>query len=285
MNDPSEAERVAAAAAYLQQRVPAPRLASVRLGLVLGSGLAGFAAKMRDAVEVPFAEVPHWPAPRVQGHGGACVFGEVAGTSVVCLTGRVHLYEGHSPADVVRAVRTVRHLGVPTFLLTNAAGGIAVDLSAGDLMVITDHLNLTGCSPLVGAHEPSFGPRFPDQSSVYAPQLRALLAACGVRLRSGVYAGLLGPSYETPAEVRMLRTLGADAVGMSTVHEAIALNAAGAEVAALSLVSNLAAGISPTPLAHDEVVAAGKQASSALEALLTEFCRRLGPHGGGGGRA
>jgi purine-nucleoside phosphorylase len=178
--------------------------------------------------------------------------------------------------EIVRAVRTLRMLGAPTFLLTNAAGGIGDDLSPGDLMVITDHLNLTGCSPLVGPHEPAFGPRFPDQTNVWTPRLRALLGACGSGLRSGVYAGLLGPSYETPAEIRMLRTLGADAVGMSTVHEAIALHAMGAEVVGLSLVSNLAAGISATPLAHDEVVAAGNQAAAALSALVTEFCRRLG---------
>lgn len=283
MNNPSEAERVAASAAFLQERVPAALLARVRLGLVLGSGLADFAATLKNAVEVPFAEVPHWPTPRVEGHGGACVFGEVGGTTVACLTGRVHLYEGHAPADVVRAVRTLRHLGAPAFLLTNAAGGIAVELSAGDLMVLTDHINLTGSSPLAGVHEPAFGPRFPDQSSVYSPRLRAVLGACGVRLRSGVYAGVRGPSYETPAEVRMLRTLGADAVGMSTVHEAIALNAMGAEVAAMSLVSNLAAGISPTRLAHEEVVAAGKAAAASLQALVAEFCRRLGAGSAGGG--
>jgi purine-nucleoside phosphorylase len=201
--------------------------------------------------------------------------GTVAQTAVACLTGRVHLYEGWRPADVVRAVRTLRHLGVPNFLLTNAAGGISEDLSAGDLMVITDHLNLTGCSPLVGPHQAAFGPRFPDQSSVYSPRLRQLLQQAGARLRSGVYAGLLGPSYETPAEVRMLKTLGADAVGMSTVHEAIALNAMGAEVAGLSLISNLAAGISARPLSHDEVVAAGAQAGAALTRLVAEFCRRL----------
>lgn len=285
MNTPSEAERVAAAAVYLQERVPAAVLARVQLGIVLGSGLANFAASLRDAVAVPFAEVPHWPTPRVMGHGGSCVFGELAGTTVACLTGRVHLYEGHSPADVVRAVRTLRHLGVPAFLLTNAAGGIGVDLSAGDLMVMTDHLNLTGCSPLVGPHEQALGARFPDQSRVYTKRLQALLAASGVRLRNGVYAGLLGPSYETPAEVRMLRGFGADAVGMSTVHEAIALNAMGAEVAGLSLVSNLAAGISPTPLAHDDVVAAGRHAAATLEALVTEFCRRLGAAESGGGPA
>jgi purine-nucleoside phosphorylase len=241
MSGPTEAESVARAAAFLRERVGEKRLATVRLGLVLGSGLADFGKQMTDAIVVPFAEIPGWPVPHVQGHGGALACGTVAQTAVACLTGRVHLYEGWRPADVVRAVRTLRHLGVPNFLLTNAAGGISEDLSAGDLMVITDHLNLTGCSPLVGPHQAAFGPRFPDQSSVYSPRLRQLLQQAGARLRSGVYAGLLGPSYETPAEVRMLKTLGADAVGMSTVHEAIALNAMGAEVAGLSLISNLAA--------------------------------------------
>ena len=275
MSGSTEAESVERAAAFLRQRLGATRLAAVRLGLVLGSGLADFGKQMADAVVVPFAEIPGWPVPHVQGHGAALACGTVAQTPVACLTGRVHLYEGWRPADVVRAVRTLRHLGVPNFLLTNAAGGIADDLSAGDLMVITDHLNLTGCSPLVGPHQAAFGPRFPDQSTVYSPRLRALLQQAGARLRSGVYAGLLGPSYETPAEVRMLKTLGADAVGMSTVHEAIALNAMGAEVAGLSLISNLAAGISARPLSHDEVVAAGAQASAALTRLVAEFCRRL----------
>lgn len=271
----SEHQLVAQAAAALRQRLGDGRLGILRLGLVLGSGLKDFARNVEHAVEVPFAEVPGLPVPHVEGHGGSLVVGTVAGTPVACLTGRVHLYEGWSPGEVVRAVRALRVLGVPHFLLTNAAGGIADDLSAGDLMVLSDHLNLTGRSPLVGPHESAFGPRFPDQTRVYSPRLRALLQATGIRLRPGVYAGLLGPSYETPAEVRMLKTLGADAVGMSTVHEAMALNAMGAEVAAVSLVTNLAAGISPTPLAHDEVVLAGRHAAATLTQLVTEFARRL----------
>lgn len=276
MNAAPERDLVAAAAAFLRQRLGAERCASLRLGLVLGSGLKDFARQVGKPIEVPFAEIPGWPAPHVEGHGSSLVVGEVGGAPVACLSGRVHLYEGWQPREVVRAVRTLRMLGVPAFLLTNAAGGIGDDLSAGDLMAIADHVNLTGSSPLVGPHEPDFGPRFPDQTRVWSPRLRQLLSSCGVRLRPGVYAGLLGPTYETPAEVRMLKTLGADAVGMSTVHEAIALNAMGAEVVGLSLVTNLAAGISPVPLAHDEVVAAGKQASAALTALVTEFCRKLG---------
>jgi purine-nucleoside phosphorylase len=270
-----EAALVAAAAEALRTRLGPQRCAALKAGIVLGSGLKAFAGEVRDAVSVPFGEVPGWPVPRVEGHGGALVVGTVAGRVVACLTGRVHLYEGWRPAEAVRAVRTLRQLGIGTFLLTNAAGGIADDLSAGDLMLLSDHLNLTGSSPLVGAHEAPLGPRFPDQTHVYAPRLRALLQQCGVRLRPGVYAGLLGPSYETPAEVRMLKTFGADAVGMSTVHEAMALNAMGAQVAGLSLVTNLAAGIADAPLSHDEVVAAGQKAQQMLHALVTEFCRRL----------
>lgn len=275
MTESSEITHVAAAAAFLRQKLGAPAISALRLAIVLGSGLKEFSRELREPVEVPFGEVPGWPVPKVEGHGGSLVVGTVAGTPIACLTGRVHLYEGWRPVEVVRVVRTLRHLGVPSFLLTNAAGGIGDDMAAGDLMVLTDHLNLTGMSPLIGPHEPAFGPRFPDQTRVYAPRLRKLLQQCGARLRPGIYAGLLGPSYETPAEVRMLKTLGADAVGMSTVHEAIALNAMGAEVAGLSLVTNLAAGIGDAPLSHDEVVAAGKQAQAALTALVTGFCRRL----------
>lgn len=270
----AETELVTAAAAHLRA-AHGEHLAQCRLGLVLGSGLRDFAAQLQQHIEVPFAEVPGWPVPKVQGHGGALVLGSIAGTKIACLTGRVHLYEGWRPAEVVRAVRTLRHLGVPAFLLTNAAGGIADDMAAGDLMVLRDHLNLTGCSPLIGEHEPALGPRFPDQSHVYCPQLQQLLAGCGARVRPGVYAGLLGPSYETPAEVRMCKALGADAVGMSTVHEAIALNAMGAKIAGLSLITNLAAGIGDTPLSHDEVVAAGQHAADTLTILVTEFCRGL----------
>jgi purine-nucleoside phosphorylase len=275
MTPASELAAVERAAAGLRARL-GERLAAARLCLVLGSGLRDFAEQVERAVTVPFTDVPGWPHPRVPGHGGALVVGTVAGTPVACLTGRVHLYEGWSPGDVVRAVRTLRHCGVPDFLLTNAAGGIADDMAAGDLMLLRDHLNLTGQSPLVGPHRAAFGPRFPDLSRVYSGRLAQWMLATGARLRPGVYAGLLGPSYETPAEIRMLKRLGADAVGMSTVHEAIALHAMGAEVAGLSLVTNLAAGISTTPLAHDEVVAAGNQAAAALTTLVSEFCRRLG---------
>jgi purine-nucleoside phosphorylase len=277
-----ELESIDRAVAVLRERLGPARTAGLRLGMVLGSGLKGFVRVLQDPIEIPFREVPGWPQPLVEGHGASLVVGTVSGLGVACLSGRVHLYEGWRPNDVVRAVRTLRRLGVGAFLLTNAAGGIADDMAPGDLMVLRDHLNLTGQSPLIGPHEPAFGPRFPDQTRVYSPRLQQLLLATGARLRPGVYAGLLGPSYETPAEIRMLRTLGADAVGMSTVHEAIALNAMGAEVAGLSLVTNLAAGISPQPLAHDEVVAAGVQAGATLIALVQDFCKRLAAGRSGG---
>lgn len=269
-----EAVLVQAAATALRTRL-GDALDGLKLGMVLGSGLKEFGREVQAAVEVPFGEVPGWPVPKVEGHGGSLLVGKVGGTKVACLTGRVHLYEGWRPVEIVRAVRTLRTLGCPAFLLTNAAGGMADDMAAGDLMVLADHLNLTGMSPLTGPHEPAFGPRFPDQTHVYSPRLRQLLSSCGARVRPGVYAGWLGPTYETPAEVRMLKALGADAVGMSTVHEAIALNAMGAEIVGLSLITNLAAGISDSPLSHDEVVAAGKHAAATLTELVTEFCRRL----------
>ncbi len=271
-----EGVRIGEAAAFLRQRLMPRGTEDIALGIVLGSGLAEFARSLQDPVEVPFAEVPHWPLPKVAGHGGSLVVGTVGGARVACLGGRVHLYEGWSPLEATRAVRTLRLCGIGSFLLTNAAGGISENLSAGDLMVLVDHLNLTGMSPLTGPHDAALGPRFPDQSHVYCPELRALLLSCGSGLQQGVYAGWLGPTYETPAEVRMLKTLGADSVGMSTVHEAMALSAMGAKVCALSLISNLAAGISEQPLSHDEVMAEGKKAADQLCQLVAEFCRRLG---------
>ena len=275
MSAHEEAKRVDRAASWLRARVGDAAVDRARLAMVLGSGLKSFADVLEDRVEVPFQDVPEWPRPQVEGHGGAVVFGAVDGVEVVCLTGRVHLYEGWSPSEAVRCVRTLRHLGVSRFLLTNAAGGLGDGLAAGDLMVLTDHLNLTGQSPLTGAHDEAFGPRFPDMSEVYSAALREHLLASGEGLKQGVYAGLLGPSYETPAEVRMLRTLGADAVGMSTVHEAIALRAMGAEICGMSLISNLAAGISEQPLSHDEVIEAGRAAAARMTGVVGALCRRL----------
>lgn len=264
----SEFELLNEAILYLEQQgVPKAERA-----LVLGSGLKGFGAEVTDAVVVPFEDIPHWPTPGVQGHGATLLGGKVGGVPVLCLTGRAHMYEGWDADEVVRPLRTLRLFGVNTVMLTNAAGGIGEHLAAGDVMVIRDHLNLMGRSPLIGVHEPELGPRFPDQTCVWDPALRAVLHGIDPALKEGVYAGLLGPSYETPAEVQMLKRLGADAVGMSTVPEAIALNAMGARLVGLSLVSNLAAGISDTPLSHDEVLAAGRAAQARLTKLLVAFC-------------
>jgi purine-nucleoside phosphorylase len=275
MSATEEAQRMECAAIWLSDKLGDEYVASIRLGLVLGSGLKSFAEALVNRVEIAFREVPDWPRPKVEGHGASIVFGEIGNVRVACLTGRVHLYEGWQPAEVVRCVRTLRRLGIAKFLLTNAAGGIGDGMVAGDLMVLSDHLNMTGQTPLLGDHEPAFGPRFPDQSQIYSERLRTALLGSGTGLRTGVYAGLLGPSYETPAEVRMLRTLGADAVGMSTVHEAMALNAMGAEVCGMSLITNLAAGISKQPLSHDEVIETGKHAAAAMTGVVGEFCRRL----------
>ncbi len=275
MSHTEELDRVERASVWLAGHVGDERVAGLRLAIVLGSGLKSFADELEDRVDLPFGDVPDWPSPNIEGHGGAVVFGAVEGVQVACLSGRVHLYEGWAPQDVVRAVRTLRHMGVPRFLLTNAAGGLADGLAAGDLMVLRDHLNLTGQSPLTGLHDPGLGPRFPDMSAVYTPALREQLLASGKDLKQGVYAGLPGPSYETPAEVRMLRTLGADAVGMSTVHEAIALRAMGAAVCGMSLISHRAAGLSDQPLSHDEVMEAGRAAAREMADVVRGFCRGL----------
>ncbi len=271
MKDANETVLLGQAAAYLRER----GVHEAALGMVLGSGLKNFGDRVQDKVEISFAEVPGWPTPKVEGHGGSLVLGTVEGLKVACLTGRVHLYEGWSPNEVTRAVRTLRHLGIENFVLTNAAGGIDTSFTAGDLMLIEDHLNLTSMTPLLGLHEAALGPRFPDQSEVYDLDLRTKALAIDDALQTGVYVGLLGPSYETPAEVRMLGVLGGSAVGMSTVHEAMALNAMGAKVLGISLISNLAAGISAGALSHDEVIEAGAQAEGRLTHLLESLCRRL----------
>src|ERR1700683_540182 len=205
-----------------------------RVGVVLGSGLGAFADRLDDLVKIPYGDLPHMPASAVVGHAGNLCFGLSSGVPVVCMQGRVHLYEGHPVEKVVQGVRTMARMGVRCVLLTNAAGGLEPSWSAGDLMVVTDHLNITGTSPLLGPNDDALGPRFPDMSAAYDPALRAALIYVArdarIELRQGVYAGLLGPSYETPAEVRMVRALGAQAVGMSTVLEVIALRHMGVRV-------------------------------------------------------
>jgi len=248
------------------------------VGVVLGSGLGAFG----DQLERSFAyeDLAGMPVSRVAGHAGRLRVGKIGGVEVACLQGRAHLYEGHPPRDVVFGVRLLARLGCRAVLLTNAAGGIAPQLAPGDRMLITDHLNLTGTSPLVGPHDTSLGLRFPEMGQAYDLRLRDLAQAAAretrVTLSEGVYAGLLGPSYETPAEIRMLRTLGADAVGMSTVLEVIALRQMGVRVGAISCITNLAAGISPVPLDHAEVQAIAQRTSEPFVALLSRWTVLVG---------
>jgi len=251
-----------------------------RVGLVLGSGLGDFADTIENLVKIPYRDLPHMAASEVAGHAGNFCFGDVGGTPVVCMQGRVHLYEGHPVDRVVHGVRTMARLGARCVLLTNAAGGLEPAWAAGDLMVVSDHLNLTGTSPLVGPEDESIGPRFPDMTDAYDPALRGWLLEAGrdagITLREGVYAGLLGPQYETPAEVRMIAALGAQAVGMSTVLEVIALRHMGVRVAALSCITNLAAGMAGRPLAHAEVEATARSRRADLVSLIKGWVSRAG---------
>jgi purine-nucleoside phosphorylase len=249
------------------------------VGLVLGSGLGGLAEGVEDAVAIPFAELPGWPAASAPGHAGRLLLGRLDGVPVVCLQGRLHMYEGHSARLVVEPVLLMGRLGARVIVLSNASGGINEAWPAGTLMLIADHINLTGHNPLLGPNDDSLGPRFPDQVDAWSPRLRALMQRAagdeGIELEEGVYIGLTGPTYETPAEVRMLRTLGADAVGMSTVLEAIAARWAGLEIVGVSLVTNPGAGVTGEPLSHDEVLAAAEAAGPQFQSLVARFTRLL----------
>jgi purine-nucleoside phosphorylase len=273
---PSVTERLDDSIFAIRERVAlAPRI-----GVVLGSGLGAFADTLGGLVKIPYQDLPHMAASAVAGHEGNLCFGHAAGVPVVCMQGRVHLYEGHPIERVVHGVRTMARLGVRAVLLTNAAGGLVPTWSAGDLMAVTDHLNLTAMSPLLGPNEDALGPRFPDMTNAYDAELREALTAAAaqasIELREGVYAGMLGPQYETPAEIRMLRALGAHAVGMSTVHEVIALRHMGVRVGALSCITNLAAGISGQALSHAEVEATARSRRAQLTELLAAWIARAG---------
>ena len=246
---------------------------------MLGSGLGDFADHVGGAVTIPYADIPHWPASRVIGHAGKLVVGTVAGRTVLALSGRVHHYEGHDMQTVTFAMRALGRLGVPRVILTNAAGGISPNCSRGALMIIDDHINLMGNNPLAGPNDERFGLRFPDMSEVYSTKLRQLAdsaaAAQGLTVQHGVYIAVLGPSYETPAEIRAFRALGADAVGMSTAPEAIVARHMGMEVLGISCITNPAAGVFPEPLHHDEVMETARQVKGQFIALLEAIIGRL----------
>ena len=268
-------ERVMEAVDFVRRVRPEPP----RVGVVLGSGLGEFAERVDDRTALPFSDIPHFKGGTVAGHPSKLVLGRVGGVPVAVLQGRIHYYEGHDPADVVFPLRVLAKLGARGLLLTNAAGGIRPSFRPGDLMIIRDHINLTGTNPLRGVNDERLGPRFPDMSAAYDPALQdtiaAALEAIGRPPLRGVYAGLAGPSYETPAEIRMLATLGADAVGMSTVSEAICARQMGLRLAGISCITNLAAGLSERPLDHREVIETGEKVKSDLLRLLELVLPRL----------
>ena len=268
-------DQVREAADAVRSRVPeVPAVA-----IVLGSGLGEFADSLADSVTMPYAELPHWPASRVVGHAGKLVVGKTRGRTIAALAGRCHLYEGHDAKRVAFAVRALGLLGVKTLILTNAAGGVNTGFAQGALMVIDDHLNLTGQNPLVGENDERFGARFPDMTEVYSSRLREMAdragAAIGLQLPHGIYAALMGPSYETPAEIRYLRTIGADAVGMSTVPEAIVARQMKIDVLGVSCITNMAAGVLPQPLDHAEVMATAARVRGQFIALLEGIIGQL----------
>ena len=250
-------QQIHAAADYILARVDK----RPTVGMILGSGLGDLADSLENKVVIPYEEIPHFPRSTVEGHAGALVVGEICGKTVAVMQGRVHYYEGYSQQLITMPVRVMKLLGVECLVLTNAAGGVNLDYKPGDLMLISDHINFSGSNPLVGGNLDEFGPRFPDASDVYTESLRHKVMAAaekeGIELRQGVYMMFSGPSFETPAEIRMARVLGADAVGMSTVPEALVAAHCGMDVIGVSCISNMAAGILPQKLTHQEVLDTG----------------------------
>jgi purine-nucleoside phosphorylase len=268
--------KLSAAAEWLRGRLPHPPL----VGVILGSGLGDFADGVDERVTIPYGDIPGFPASAVVGHSGTLVAGTVRGVPTVVLSGRVHFYEGHPMPAVVFPARVLGLLGCRTVIVTNAAGGIDRSFKSGNLMLIEDHINLFGTNPLVGANDEDLGPRFPDMSDAYRKDLRSLALAVAKRqripLKRGVYVGVHGPSYETPAEIRALRAWGADAVGMSTVPEVIALNQMGVGVLGISCITNMAAGVSKQKLDHREVLATTQRVKGDFVRLLTFLVQALG---------
>ncbi|MFD0711088.1 purine-nucleoside phosphorylase [Paenibacillus sp. GCM10027626] len=263
-----QSEQIKEAAAYIAARTTV----QPEVGLIMGSGLGILGDYITDAVTIDYADIPHFPLSTVEGHAGELMIGKLASRPVVLMRGRFHMYEGYGPELTAFPVRVMKAIGVNKLLVTNAAGGINTSYEPGDLMLISDHINLTGRNPLIGPNLEEWGPRFPDMSEGYSRRMRQLAAetaeAQGFSLSEGVYVGVLGPSYETPAEIRMMRTMGADAVGMSTVAEVIAARHCGIEVLGISCISNMASGILDQPLSHEEVMETTERVKSRFLGLV-----------------
>ena len=251
-----------------------------KLAIILGSGLGTFAASINADTKIPYQEIPNFPYSTVQGHAGQLLIGDLSGTPLLCMQGRMHLYEGYSAAQLAIPIRTLKLLGIETLILTNAAGGLLKEHPAGSLMIIEDHINFSGQNPLIGPNDGEYGDRFFDMSDAYDAKLRGQLAKVAseqeIDVFSGVYVQVTGPNFETPAEVRMFRQLGGHAVGMSTVPECLVAVHCGIKVVGLSLISNLAAGVSENAITHDEVFEEGKRAEGRITQLLSAFVRSVG---------
>jgi purine-nucleoside phosphorylase len=268
-------QKIEEAAQYLRSKIAV----TPEIGIILGSGLGIYVDHIEDRITIPYTDIPHFHRTTVEGHDGRLIFGKVKGKSVVALSGRLHAYEGYPMEDVVLPVRVMALLGVKTLFVTNASGGINKDFHPGDLVIIEDHLNLSGRNPLVGPNLNQLGPRFPDMSEAYSKELRELLKtsgeAHGVSMKTGVYCWLLGPTYETPAEIRMLARLGGDMVGMSTVPEVIAAAHLGIRVAGVACITNYAAGLKPEKLNHADVKLVAQKAMAGFATVLTETIQGL----------
>ncbi len=273
------AETLYERAEHAARTVRAQRDEDVRVALVLGSGLGAFADDLDEALAISFSEIPGFARPTVEGHAGRLVLGKVEGAGVAVMQGRFHYYEGYSLDEVTFPVRVLGRLGVQSLILTNAAGGVNIEFDQGALMVISDHLNLMSVNPLRGPHDARFGARFPDMTEVYDRSYQEIAVeeahAMGIEVRRGIYAALAGPSYETPAEIRMLRTLGADAVGMSTVPEAIVARQMGIKVLGISCITNLAAGLVDHEINHEEVIETGERVRDTFKQLLRRIIPKL----------
>ena len=270
-------EKLQASTEFIKKRLGEAQVPNV--AITLGSGLGLFCDSLTEKIEIPYEEIPHFQAPTVAGHSGKMVIGKSGETLVLALQGRIHAYEGHSLDDVVYATRLVKHLGVTSLILTNASGGMNIKYKEGDLVLITDHINFTGHNPLIGKNIDELGPRFPDMSTTWTPELQEVIKSTaqkmGYNLKTGVYFGVMGPSYETPSEIKMFKNLGADMVGMSTVAEAIAGRHCGLKLAGISCITNMAAGLHEGELDHNDIKEQANKIKDTFVELLTESIKNF----------